>query len=91
MCRSNIFLCQCCGEETNRYYDCSSRCKSKTECVLCSHCIEHHHKNCTEQLRQKADEIRLKAMMDIAELREKHNINIFEYGENKLFKRFRGI
>lgn len=79
MCRSDESLCRCCGEP-ERFYECHSRCLSKRQCELCAHCIDHHHRNCTEELRKKAEEISLKASLEIANLRENHEINIFEYG-----------
>lgn len=47
---------------------------------MCAKCLDHHHRNCTEDLQQQAVDIEMKAIATIANLRKQHNINIFEYG-----------
>lgn len=73
------YICLCCGapESTSgcvRGMRC--RCDQTEKCDLCAHCVDHHHKNCTEA-------VRFEMMTAIAAVRDKHKINIFEPGEPK--------
>lgn len=79
---SGALNCQCCGvpESTSgcvRGPRCS--CRNMPNCEVCKHCLDHHVKGCTE-------EVRLEATRLIGELREKHKINIFDYGQNTSLK-----
>lgn len=76
--------CPCCDAEFQTGgcvigYRCG--CDRGPQCDLCSHCTEHHHKNCTEELR-------MGLIQFIAGLRERHGINIFEPGEVKTARSF---
>lgn len=76
--------CLCCGEEESqggcvRGFRCL--CDRKPECTLCRKCPEHHHGNCTPELREQTQMIMDNALIAVAQLREKHKINLFEYGE----------
>lgn len=71
--------CFCCGTpESNSGCVVGPRCNCRhvPNCEVCKHCFDHHAKGCTE-------EVRLEAIRLIAELRQRHKINIFDYGENE--------
>lgn len=59
-----------------RGYRCG--CQGRLECILCTKCPEHHHRNCTEEGRQRAEEIEREAVLNVAALRTALKINIFE-------------
>lgn len=76
--------CMCCGEVFSNHgcvYGFPCLCDKKPECALCRKCPEHHHRNCTHELREQTQMIMDNAHIAVAQLRDKHKINLFEYGE----------
>ena len=75
--------CQCCGEE-ERTSGCvrgiTCRCARIEQCKGCSHCIEHHHRNCSGELRKTIEEAEIALRVMVFDLRKKHGVNIFERG-----------
>lgn len=78
--------CACCGQEEStsgcaRGHHCG--CLGKPRCRLCDKCEEHHHQNCTPELREEVNRIWADAYLQIHELRKTSKINVFEYGKVK--------
>lgn len=71
--------CFCCGAEFNTggcVIGLRCRCESNSKCEVCTKCTEHHHRNCTPEIRNSV-------ALFVVHARDVHNINIFEYGEVK--------
>lgn len=78
--------CHCCGQEEStsgcvRGLRC--HCDEIAACALCTKCTNHHHRNCTEGLRVRVEQLRNEFESGIHALREENEINIFDYGEVK--------
>lgn len=83
--RIGAMTCTCCGEQESTsgcVQGLRCHCYSEPECELCTKCPDHHHRNCTPELREKAEQINVQAMLDIAKLRDEYKINIFQHGQS---------
>ncbi len=82
------YSCPCCGAKEARggcVMGLRCGCSGFAECPLCLHCTQHHHRRCTDELRdklsEKLSEIRLQTMLMTADMQKANGINIFERGE----------
>ena len=76
--------CSCCGKEESltgcvRGPRCG--CLTTQQCEACKHCIQHHHRNCTEEFRVLIQSVHNAAEDQVTAIREHYGVNIFEYGE----------
>jgi hypothetical protein len=68
--------CWCCGRSENLggcVLGPRCGCEHMPQCEVCKHCLDHHVEGCTQAVRMEAIQL-------IASLRERHGINMFDYG-----------